>query len=154
MLNQSRFRGAKILLARNNFGCGSSREHAVWAIRQYGFRAVIAPWQDRGGSRVPGFADIFRNNAAKNSLLAIELSEPEVEQIFQMTERFSGLEATIHLEEQRVTLHQAEEVSFHFDIDPAVKGRLVHGLDDIGSTLKYEEAIRSFEKQHDAQRYV
>ena len=152
VLNQPRFKGAAILVARNNFGCGSSREHAVWAIQQYGFRAVIAPWVERGGSRVPAFADIFRSNASKNSLLAIELSEPEVEEIFQMTERFPGLEATVNLDEQRVTLHTAEEISFHFEIDPAVKGRLVHGLDDIGLTLKHEAAVRAFEAKHNPQR--
>jgi len=152
-LNQSRFRKASILTVRHNFGCGSSREHAVWAIRQYGFQAVIAPWQKRAGSRVPGFADIFRTNAAKNSLLTIELSEPEVEEIFLWVDRFPGLEATVNLDEQRLTLHLAEEVSFHFETDPAVKERLVHGLDDIGLTLHHEAALRTFEARHDPQIY-
>ena len=150
-LNAPRFAGASVLVTRNNFGCGSSREHAVWAIQQDGFRAVIAPWQQREPTRVPAFADIFRNNAAKNALLTVELSEPEVEEIFQMVDRYAGLEATVDLDRQRVTLHLPEELSFAFEIEPAVKERLIHGLDDIGLTLKREEAIRAFEARHDAQ---
>lgn len=148
-LNQPRFKNASILVARNNFGCGSSREHAVWAIQQFGFAAVIAPWKENQGARVPAFADIFKNNASKNSLLTIELSEPEVEEIFQMTERYAGLEATIDLDEQRITLRLPEEISFGFDIDASVKERLIHGLDDIGLTLKEENAIHAFEARHD-----
>ncbi|MBI3252700.1 MAG: 3-isopropylmalate dehydratase small subunit [Candidatus Omnitrophica bacterium] len=140
-LNDPRFKNAEILVARNNFGCGSSREHAVWAIRQYGFEAVIAP----------SFADIFRNNSFKNALLTIELKEAEVGEIFQMVERYPGLEATVNLDEQRVTLHLPEEISFHFAIDPAVKERLVHGLDEIGLTLKKEKEILAFESSHDCQ---
>ena len=150
-LNAARFRGASILVTRNNFACGSSREHAVWAIQQYGFEAVIAPWQQRGDSRVPAFADIFRNNSVKNALLTVELAEPEVEQIFQMVGRYEGLEATVDLDRQRVTLHLPEEISFHFEVDRAVKTRLTQGLDDIGLTLKCEEAIRAFEAEHDPQ---
>jgi 3-isopropylmalate/(R)-2-methylmalate dehydratase small subunit len=150
-LNHPRFKGASILVARNNFGCGSSREHAVWAIQQDGFQAVIAPWQQRGETRVPGFADIFRNNSAKNALLTVELSEAEVEEIVQLVERFPGLEATVDLDRQRVTLHLAEELSFHFEIEPAVKERLLHGLDDIGLTLKHEAKIAAFEAAHDLQ---
>ena len=151
ILNKPQYQGATILAARNNFGCGSSREHAVWAIRQYGFRAVIAPREDRGGTHVPGFADIFRNNCSKNSLLTIELSASEVDEIFKMTARFPGLEATVNLDENRLTLHLAEEISFHFEIDPVVKERLVHGLDDIGLTLKHVEAISAFEAKHNSQ---
>jgi 3-isopropylmalate/(R)-2-methylmalate dehydratase small subunit len=151
-LNQPKFAGASILVARNNFGCGSSREHAVWAIHQAGFQAVVAPWQERGGTRVPGFADIFRSNAGKNGLLTVELSEPEVEEIFQMVDRLAPVQATVDLDRQRLTLHLAEELSFHFDIDPAVKERLIHGLDDIGLTLKQEAAITAFESRHNAQR--
>lgn len=147
-LNQPRFKGASILAARNNFGCGSSREHAVWAIYQHGFQVVIAPRVKRGNDVIPGFADIFRNNSFKNSLLTIELAESEVEEIFQMVERFPGLEATADLEEQRVVLHLDEEISFHFDIDKGIKERLLHGLDDIGLTLKEEAAISAFEKQN------
>lgn len=154
VLNKPEYRKASVLVTRHNFGCGSSREHAVWALQQYGFKAVIAPRQERGRDRVPAFADIFRNNAGKNSLLTIELSEPEVEEIFQMTGRYAALEATIHLEEQRVTLHLPEEISFHFDMDAAVKERLVRGLDDIGITLKHEAEIKDFESRHHFQRYA
>ena len=152
-LNAPRFKGASVLVARNNFGCGSSREHAVWAIQQDGYHAVIAPWQECRGARVPAFADIFRNNSNKNGLLTVELSEPEVEEVFQMVDRFPGLQATVDLDHQRVTLHTAEEISFHFDIDAAVKARLIHGLDDIGLSLKHEAAITAFEQQHNPQRY-
>ncbi len=150
-LNQPRFKKASILVARNNFGCGSSREHAVWALHQYGFQAVIAPWRENPSGRIPAFADIFRNNASKNSLLTIELAEAEVEEIFQMAGRTLCLEATINLDEQRVTLHLPEEISFHFEIDPAVKERMIHGLDDIGITLKEEKTVRTFEASHQTQ---
>lgn len=150
-LNNQRFKGASILVARNNFGCGSSREHAVWAIQQYGFEAVIAPWVKRGDTRVPAFADIFRNNAFKNGLLTLELAAPEVDQIFQMVERHAGLEATVNLDKQRATFHVPEEVSFHFEIDPALKDKLLRGLDDIALTLQREDAIESFEKKHNTQ---
>jgi len=140
-LNAPRFKGASILVARNNFGCGSSREHAVWAIQQYGFKAVIAP----------SFADIFRNNSGKNGLLTVELKEAEVEEIFRMAGRYSGLEATVNLDEQRVTLHLPEEIAFHFEMDAAVKEHLIHGLDAIGLTLKHEAAIAAFEAKHDPQ---
>lgn len=151
-LNTPRFKGASILVVRNNFGCGSSREHAVWAVMQYGFKVVIAPWVDRGGTRVPGFADIFRNNSRQNGLLTVELSEAEVEAIFQAVDRFPGLEATVDLEEQRIVLHLDEaEQAFHFDIDPGVKEHLVRGLDEIGLSLQHEAAIAAFEKKHDVQ---
>ncbi|HPG00487.1 MAG TPA: 3-isopropylmalate dehydratase small subunit [Kiritimatiellia bacterium] len=151
-LNAPRFKGASILVVRNNFGCGSSREHAVWAVMQYGFKAVIAPWVDRDGTRVPGFADIFRNNSRQNGLLTIELSEAEVEAIFQAVDRFPGLEATIDLDEQRVVLHLSEaEEAFHFDIDPGVKEHLVRGLDEIGLTLQHEAKVAAFERTHDIQ---
>ena len=153
-LNAPRFRGAAILVARNNFGCGSSREHAVWAIHQDGFRTVIAPWRQQGSTRIPAFADIFRNNAAKNALLTVELSEPEVEEIFQMVDRYAGLEATVDLDRQRITLHLPEELSFAFAIEPAVKARLIHGLDDIALTLTREEAIRAFEARHNTQWFA
>ncbi|MBI2981087.1 MAG: 3-isopropylmalate dehydratase small subunit [Deltaproteobacteria bacterium] len=146
-LNQSRFENASILVTRNNFGCGSSREHAVWAVVQYGFHVVIAP---RKGE-TPAFADIFHNNSIKNGLLNVELKESEVEEIFQMTGRYEGLEATVNLEEQRVTLHLSEEISFHFEIDRSVKEHLIRGLDEIGLTLQYEKEIGSFEKRHDPQ---
>jgi 3-isopropylmalate/(R)-2-methylmalate dehydratase small subunit len=148
-LNRARFHGASILVTRNNFGCGSSREHAVWAVTQYGFRAVIAP---RRGD-IPAFADIFHNNSVKNGLLNIQLSESEVEEIFQMAARYEGLEATVNLEEQRLTLHLPEEISFHFEIDPAVKEHLIRGLDEIGLSLGHEKEIGAFEKKHNPQVY-
>jgi len=140
-LNAPRFKGASILVTRHNFGCGSSREHAVWAIQQYGLRVVIAP----------SFADIFRTNSTKNGLLTVDLSEAEVEEIFQMVGRYAGLEATIDLEHQRVTLHLPEEISFHFEIDPSVKTHLVRGLDEIGLSLQHERAIAAFEGRHNSQ---
>lgn len=151
VLNHARYKGASILVVRNNFGCGSSREHAVWAIMQYGIRAVIAPRQEIGGAMVPGFADIFRNNSAKNGLLTVELSAAEVDQIFDLVERNKGLEATIDLDEQRVVLHLPEEVAYHFEIDPVVKKHLRHGLDDIALTLEHAAAIDEFEKRHNVQ---
>ena len=150
-LNAPRFAGASILVARNNFGCGSSREHAVWAIQQDGFQAVLAPWQLRGQTRVPAFADIFRTNSVKNALVTVELTEAEVEEIFRMVDRYEGLEATVDLDRQRVTLHLPEELSFHFEIEPAVKTRLLHGLDDIGLTLQRETVIGAFEQRHETQ---
>ena len=153
ILNHPRFRHATILVTRNNFGCGSSREHAVWALQQFGLRCIVAPWQERSGTRVPAFADIFRNNCAKNSLLTLELSEPEVEKIFQMVDRYQGLEASVDLPEQGIVLHTPEEISFHFDIDPSTKKRIVHGLDDIAMTLQQESRIRNFEETHSPQLY-
>ncbi|MBI1977384.1 MAG: 3-isopropylmalate dehydratase small subunit [Candidatus Omnitrophica bacterium] len=151
-LNQERFKKASILVARNNFGCGSSREHAVWAIQQYGFKAVFAPRAERNGTSIPAFADIFRNNSTKNGLLTVELKEAEVEEIFQMVDRYTGLEATVDLERQRVTLHLPEEISFHFEIDPSVKEHLVRGLDEIRQTLQLEQNIKAFEDRHNTQR--
>ncbi len=142
-LNAPRFKGASILVARKNFGCGSSREHAVWAIQQYGFKTVVAPT----------FADIFHNNGTKNGLLTVELQEAEVEEIFQMVGRYKGLEATVNLEEQRLTLHLPEEISFHFEIDAGVKEHLIRGLDAIGLTLQQEKEIAAFEARHNPQRF-
>ncbi|OQA56462.1 MAG: 3-isopropylmalate dehydratase small subunit 1 [Candidatus Omnitrophica bacterium ADurb.Bin277] len=152
ILNKEEYQNATVLLARNNFGCGSSREHAVWAIVQYGFRVVIAPWVGEGKARVPGFADIFRNNAVKNGLLTIELSPENVDKIFSFAGQKPYPEATIHLADQTVTVHAAgKDHVFHFDIDPAVKDRFLQGLDDIGITLKHESAIAVFERTHDTQ---
>lgn len=148
-INRPRFQGASILVTRNNFGCGSSREHAVWAIAQYGIKSIIAP---RVGD-VPAFADIFHNNSVKNGLLNVELKAAEVDEIFQMVERYEGLEATVNLEEQRVTLHLPEEISFHFEIDAAVKNHLIRGLDEIGLTLQHEKEIGTFEQNYKAQVY-
>lgn len=147
-LNKPEFKNATILVTRNNFGCGSSREHAVWALFQYGFRTIIAP---RKGD-VPAFADIFHNNSVKNGLLNVQLQEAEVEEIFQMIGRYPGLEATVNLEEQRVTLHLPEEISFHFEIDRGIKEHLMRGLDEIGLTLEQDVTIAAFEKSHDFQK--
>lgn len=151
-LNQSRFKNASILVTRNNFGCGSSREHAVWAVMQYGFRAVIAPWVERAGVRVPAFADIFRNNSRQNGLLTIELSEGDVEDIFRAVAKHVGLEATIDLPAQKVVLHLPEgERVFGFEIDAGVKEHLIRGLDEVGLTLQLLDRIEAFEKTHDVQ---
>ena len=150
-LNQPRFQDAKLLVARNNFGCGSSREHAVWAVIQGGFTVVIAPWRQDGDATVPGFADIFKNNSSKNGLLTIELSEPDVESIFQAIENHDGLEAAVDLASQTLTVLTPEEMSFTFDTDPAVKKNMLSGLDDIGLTLEHESTISTFEADHDAQ---
>jgi 3-isopropylmalate/(R)-2-methylmalate dehydratase small subunit len=103
-LNAARFDGRSILVTGNNFGCGSSREHAVWALLQDGYAVIIAPWKTIKGARLPGFADIFRNNAVKNGLLAIELPEADVARIFQIVTATPGLEATVDLPGQTVTL--------------------------------------------------
>lgn len=151
VINQPCFKGSTILVARSNFGCGSSREHAVWAICQYGFQAVIAPCAGEGKNRVHGFADIFRNNSVKNGLLTVELSEEEVSEIFRGVAAHPGLEMTLDLEKQTVTMHAVPEAVFHFEIDPTVKERFLLGLDDIGITLKEEAAIAAFEKRHNLQ---
>lgn len=147
ILNTPRYKNASILVAGNNFGCGSSREHAVWAVVQYGFKVVIAPKM----GDIPAFADIFYNNSIKNGLLCISLGEKEVEEIVQMTERYEGLEASVNLEEQRITLHLPEEISFHFEIDNAVKTHLIRGLDDIGLSLQHVKEIDAFEQRHNPQ---
>ena len=148
-LNAPHFEGRSILVTRHNFGCGSSREHAVWALLQDGYRVVIAPWKDIKGERVPAFADIFRNNSIKNGLLTIELSEEEVDRIFVLAERIDGLQATVDLPAQQITLHAAEERSLSFDIDSAGKERLLNGQDDIDISLAYEADITRFEKTHE-----
>ncbi len=135
VLNQARYQGASVLLARDNFGCGSSREHAPWALQQYGFRAVIAP----------SFADIFFNNCYKNGLLPIVLKEKEVDQLFDMTKAHVGFEVTIDLPEQTV---RAGDAVFKFDISEFRKYCLVNGFDDIGLTLRNADEIRAFENQH------
>lgn len=149
-LNHPRFKDASILVTRENFGCGSSREHAVWAIRQYGFNVVIAPWRVSGQERISAFADIFRSNSFKNALLTVELAPEQVERIFQLTREHAGLEITADLVAQRIVVHAPEEVSFSFEIDAAIKERLVNGLDEIGITLKNVSAIDAFEKRHNA----
>ena len=152
-LNAPEREGASVLIAGNNFGCGSSREHAVWAVQQYGFKAVIAPWRGEGDSRIPGFADIFKNNSYGNGLLVIELSSDDVQWIFDAA-RGRRIEATVNLEAQSVTIHAAEERAFSFDITPDVKEKLLSGLDAIGLTLQHDADIGAFEAKHDVQMFV
>jgi 3-isopropylmalate/(R)-2-methylmalate dehydratase small subunit len=147
-LNRTEFKGASILVARNNFGCGSSREHAVWAVCQAGFKTVIAPWREVDGSRVPGFADIFANNAVKNGLLTIQLPETDVDAIFEAIEKQPGLDATVDLENRTVTLHTDEPNVFVFDIDPGVRDYLLRGLDEIALTLEHEADISAYEARN------
>lgn len=148
-LNRPRFDGRSILAARNNFGCGSSREHAVWALVQDGFRVMIAPRRDTATGRIPGFADIFLNNTTKNGMLAIELSETEVDAIFDLVAATDGLTATVDLPAQTIVFNAPSPRTFSFDIDPGAKRQLVGGLDDIDMTLDYEADIRRFEAAFD-----
>ncbi len=148
-LNQSRFEGRSILATRNNFGCGSSREHAVWALAQDGYRVIIAPWIERNGQRLPAFADIFRSNTAKNGVLAIELAESEVETIFKSVADQPGIEASVDLAVQQVTLLTPDPVIFSFDIDPGAKDQLLRGLDAIDLTLAHADDIDRFEMNHE-----
>ena len=148
-LNQPRFKGHSILVTRNNFGCGSSREHAVWALVQDGYRVVIAPWKKMEGKRLPGFADIFKNNTTKNGMLAIELSEADVDDIFHMVAEHVGLTATVDLPAQQVVFHLPSPRAFDFNIDAGAKKQLLHGLDDIDLTLQHEADISRFEARYD-----
>ena len=133
VLNQPRYKGASILLARKNFGCGSSREHAPWAIDQYGFRAVIAP----------SFADIFFNNCFKNGMLPIVLSGELIAQLFNEVEYNPGYTLTVDLSSQ--TIQSSTGMSMSFEVDASRKHRLLEGLDDIGITLQKAERIRAYE---------
>jgi 3-isopropylmalate/(R)-2-methylmalate dehydratase small subunit len=144
ILNQPKTQGASILVGRNNFGCGSSREHAVWAVAQQGFKVVIAPVE----GDIPGFADIFRNNCAKNGVLTIQLSSEQVDQIFEMSAADEPLQATVNLEEQMIFF---KDVEFAFEVDPTVKEKLLQGLDDIAESLLYEADIDGFENRHNTQ---
>jgi 3-isopropylmalate/(R)-2-methylmalate dehydratase small subunit len=135
VLNQPRYAGASVLLARKNFGCGSSREHAPWAIDQYGFRAVIAP----------SFADIFFNNCFKNGLLPIVLPEATVSRLFDEVAAFPGYSLTIDLERQFIVEPQGNEIPF--DVQPFRKYCLLNGLDDIGLTLRHKDKIAQYEAQ-------
>ncbi|MDO5101465.1 MAG: 3-isopropylmalate dehydratase small subunit [Lautropia sp.] len=134
VLNQPRYKGASVLVARENFGCGSSREHAPWALDDYGFRAIIAP----------SFADIFFNNCFKNGLLPIRLSESEVARIFADVDAFIGYELVIDLPEQVVSTTQGEVIG-RFEIDEFRKNNLLKGLDEIGLTLQHADDIRAYE---------
>ena len=140
VLNQARYQGASILLARKNFGCGSSREHAPWALGQYGFRAIIAP----------SYADIFFNNSFKNALLPICLSEAQVSQLFDEVAAFPGYQLTIDLERQVVLNPAGEE--WPFEVQAFRKYCLLGGLDEIGLTLRHADKIRAFETNRLAQK--
>jgi len=133
VLNQPRYKGVSILLARKNFGCGSSREHAPWALDQYGFRTVIAP----------SFADIFFNNCFKNGLLPIVLPEAAVARLFDEVHAFPGYQLTIDLDRQVVIKDQGDEMPF--EVQPFRKYCLLNGLDDIGLTLRHADKIREYE---------
>jgi 3-isopropylmalate/(R)-2-methylmalate dehydratase small subunit len=135
VLNQPRYQGGTILLARKNFGCGSSREHAPWALQQHGFKAVIAP----------SFADIFFNNCFKNGLLAIVLQEFQVDHLFNEVAAHIGYKLTIDLPAQTVTA--PGEKPMNFDIEPTRKANLVNGLDEIGLTLRHADEIREYEER-------
>jgi 3-isopropylmalate/(R)-2-methylmalate dehydratase small subunit len=141
VLNQPRYKGATILLARKNFGCGSSREHAPWALMDYGFRAVIAP----------SFADIFYNNCFKNGLLPIVLSELRVDQLFHDVSAFPDYRLAVDLERQLViTTDGATQIAF--DVDAHRKYCLLNGLDDIGLSLRHADKIRAFEARRRAEQ--
>ncbi|MDW7746957.1 3-isopropylmalate dehydratase small subunit [Halomonas sp.] len=140
VLNQPRYEGASVLLTRRNFGCGSSREHAPWALEDFGFRVVIAP----------SFADIFYNNAFKNGLLLVTLPEETVDRLFAEVEANEGYRLDVDLENQRVITPSGEIIEF--EVDEFRKHCLLEGLDDIGLTLKDEDAIREFEAKHRAAR--
>lgn len=136
VLNRARYKGASILVARANFGCGSSREHAVWALDDYGFRAVVAS----------SFADIFHNNSLKNGLLPVRLSEDEVEHIVRAAANYEAYRLTINLDRQTVTDDFGWQA--HFPIEAAAKKRLLEGLDDVALTLALEREIVAYEASH------
>jgi len=135
VLNQERYQGASVLLTRSNFGCGSSREHAPWALEDFGFRAIIAP----------SFADIFYNNCFKNGVLPVVLKEEEVAALFQAVETVTGYALTVDLEKQTVVTPGGD--TYHFEVDEFRRHCLLHGLDDIGVTLEDAEAISAYEER-------
>lgn len=135
-LNQDRYQGASVLLSRANFGCGSSREHAPWAIQDFGFRVIIAP----------SYADIFYNNCFKNSILPIKLSEEQVDDLFNRTAQYEGYKLNVDLETNKLTDNYGLEISFN--IDEHRRQFLLQGLDDIGLTLQHEEKITAYEQAH------
>ena len=139
VLNEPRYADASVLLARDNFGCGSSREHAVWALLEYGFRCVIAP----------SFADIFSTNSLKNGLLLVVLPETVIDTLFAAVSAASGFSLTVDLPAQSVA---GEGIDATFDIEPERKRLLTEGLDDIGLTMRYADAIRAFEAAHRVQQ--
>jgi 3-isopropylmalate/(R)-2-methylmalate dehydratase small subunit len=142
VLNDPKYKGAKILIAGKNFGCGSSREHAAWALSDFGFRAVIAP----------AFADIFFSNAGKNGIVLVRLSEEQVALLLKRATTIPGYELTVSLEDQTVT----DKQGFHatFEIDPFRKFCLTEGLDDIGLTLRHAAALDTYEARHDHDNWL
>jgi 3-isopropylmalate/(R)-2-methylmalate dehydratase small subunit len=138
VLNFPRYQGASVLLARTNFGCGSSREHAPWGVRDYGFRAIIAP----------SYADIFYNNCFKNGILPAILKEEEVDELFKRTEKEEGYSLDIDLPHQ--TISDKHGLVYKFEIEPSRKEILLQGLDDIGTTMLYAASIDTYEKAHAA----
>jgi 3-isopropylmalate/(R)-2-methylmalate dehydratase small subunit len=136
VLNLPRYKGANILVTRDNFGCGSSREHAPWALEDYGFRCIISP----------SYADIFYNNCFKNGMLPIVLKEGEVEEIFQAIQKKEGATLEIDLESQKIKTEEGKE--YGFSVDPNRKHCLLHGLDDIGLSLQKAEFIQKFEEKN------
>lgn len=138
VLNFPRYKGASVLLTRANFGCGSSREHAPWGVKDYGFRVIIAP----------SYADIFYNNCFKNGILPATLSEQQVEELFRRTEREEGYSLSIDLPTQ--TIRDAHGLQYKFEIAPSRKEVLLKGLDDIGTSLEHAAAIDAYEKAHRA----
>ncbi len=138
VLNQPQYAGASILVAGKNFGCGSSREHAPWALADYGFRAIVAP----------SFADIFRNNCLKNGLLAVTLPEEALEHFSQRAAEVKGYQVTVDLERRLVL--DGQEFTVSFSIDEFARRCLLEGLDDIGLTLQHEAAIAAYEARHNA----
>lgn len=133
VLNQARYQGATVLLARKNFGCGSSREHAPWALQQFGFHAIIAP----------SYADIFFNNCYKNGLLPIVLSEMEVDHLFNIVTAGSGVKLSIDLERQIVQVPNA--ATYHFEVEDFRKQSLLNGWDEIGLTMRHVDKIKAYE---------
>lgn len=140
-MNKPRYEGASILISRANFGCGSSREHAPWAILDYGFRCVIAP----------SYADIFYNNCFKNGILPIKLSEEQVEDLFQRTATHEGYEMNVNLENKTIT--DAYGLHIDFDLDEHRRQFLLQGLDDIGLTLQHDDEIAAYEQRHAAKLF-
>ena len=137
VINDPRYKGAQILVAGKNFGCGSSREHAAWALSDFGFRCVIAPT----------FADIFFSNAGKNGILLVKLSEDQVAQLLRNAQTIPGYQLTVSLEDQTVT--DGRGFSATFEVDAFRRYCLLEGLDDIGLTLRHADALDAYEKQHD-----
>jgi 3-isopropylmalate/(R)-2-methylmalate dehydratase small subunit len=136
VLNESRYKGASILVAGKNFGCGSSREHAPWALGEFGFQVIVAP----------SFADIFANNCFKNGMLPIRLTDSQVEDIMSRAQQYEGYELTVDLERQ--TLEDSRGLSILFVVSEFQRYCLLEGLDDIGLTLKHENAIQAYEASH------